>query len=257
MTALITGASVGIGYELAKVCAKNGHNVVLVARNQPQLERVAAEIESGGKVKARVLVKDLAQPDASREIFDELMNEGVQVEVLINNAGFGNHGKFAETELDADLRLLQVNIVALTALTKLFLREMLTRGRGRVLNVASTAAFLPGPFMATYYASKAYVLHFSEAVAREVAGRGVSVTALCPGPVNTEFQKRAGITGSRLFKDGAAMDPAKVALAGYRGMMHGRRVVIPGVTNNLMMESIRLVPRRLATFIAGKLNEVH
>jgi hypothetical protein len=256
MTALITGASVGIGYELAKVCAEHDHNVVLVARNQAQLEKVAAEIEAAGKVKARVLVKDLSLPNSSREIFNELMNDSVQIDILINNAGFGNHGKFAETELDVDLQLIQVNIVALTALTKLFLREMLARGRGRVLNVASTAAFLPGPMMATYYASKAYVLHFSEAVAREVAGRGVSITALCPGPVKTEFQKRAGIEGSRLFKDGAAMDARTVALAGYRGMMHGRRVVTPGVTNKVMTESLRLIPRRLATFIAGKLNEV-
>jgi len=126
-----------------------------------------------------------------------------------------------------------------------------------VMNVASTAGFMPGPLMATYYASKAYVLHFSEAVAQEVAGRGVSVTALCPGPVDTAFQKRAGIEGSRLFKDGAAMDARTVALAGYRGMMHGKRIVIPGTSNKLLTTSVRLSPRRLAAFIAGKFNVVH
>jgi hypothetical protein len=256
MTALITGASVGIGYELAKVFAENGHDLVLVARDQPRLEQVATELESGGKIKARVLAKDLSHPNASREIFDELMRESVQVDFLLNNAGFGTHGEFSQIELDADLRLLQVNIVALTALTKLFIREMLARGRGRIMNVASTAAFQPGPLMATYYASKAYVLSLSEAVAHEVHGRGVSITALCPGPVNTEFQKRAGIQGSRLFK-GGAMDPRTVALAGYRGMMRGQRIVVPGFSNQLLAKTSRLAPRRLATFIAGKLNEVH
>jgi short-subunit dehydrogenase len=202
-------------------------------------------------------VKDLEIPNSPREIFDELMRDGVQIEVLVNNAGFGTHGEFANIELEADLRLLQVNVVALTALTKLFIREMLARGRGRVMNVASTAAFQPGPWMATYYASKAYVLHFSEAVAEEVAGRGISVTALCPGPVNTGFQARAGIQGSRLVKDRTAMDPRSVALAGYRGMMHGKRIVLPGAGNKLLAMTARFAPRRLATFVAGKLNATH
>lgn len=257
MTALITGASSGIGYELAKIFAENGYDLVLTARSQPQLEKLATEIQSTQKVKVRVLVKDLAIASSPREIFDELMRDGTQIEVLVNNAGFGNHGEFANIELDADLRLLQVNVVALTALTKLFLREMLARGRGRVMNIASTAGFVPGPLMATYFASKAYVLHFSEAVAQEVSGRGVSVTALCPGPVDTEFQKRAGIQGSRLFKDGAAMDARTVAVAGYRGMMHGKRIVIPGVSNKLLTSSVRFAPRRLVAFIAGKFNVVH
>jgi len=257
MTALVTGASSGIGYELAKVLAENGHDLVITARSREPLEKLSAEIQATHKVKVRILVKDLANSSAPREIFDELMHDGAQIDLLINNAGFGNHGAFANIELDADLRLLQVNVVALTALTKLFLREMLSRCRGRVMNVASTAGFLPGPLMATYYASKAYVLHFSEAVAQEVAGRGVSVTALCPGPVDTAFQKRAGIEGSRLFKDGAAMDARTVALAGYRGMMHGKRIVIPGASNKFLTASVRLAPRRMAAFIAGKFNVVH
>jgi hypothetical protein len=257
MTTLITGASVGIGYELAKVFAERGYDLVLVARDRAKLDTVAEECQSAGKIHARVIAKDLSAPDAPREIFDELARDGVTIDVLVNNAGFGTHGRFADIELDADLRLLQVNVVALTALTKLFLREMVARRNGRILNVASTAAFQPGPLMATYYASKAYVLHFTEAIAQEVGGQGVAVCALCPGPTATEFQKRAGIQGSRLFKGKATMDAHAVALAGYEGLMAGKRVVIPGASNKFTVATVRFAPRRLATFIAGKLNEVH
>lgn len=256
MTVLITGASVGIGAALAKVFAENGHDLVLVARNQSQLESVAAECAASGKIRARVIAKDLSAPGAAAEIFDELAREGVEVSDLVNNAGFGTHGPFADTDLDTDLRLLQVNIVALTALTRLFLPGMISRGTGRIMNVASTAGFLPGPLMATYYASKAYVVNFSQAIAQEVAGKGVTVTALCPGPVATEFQKRAGVQGSRLFK-GGGMDAREVALAGYGGMMRGRRIVVPGLSNKLAAGTVGFLPRRLATFLAGRLNEVH
>lgn len=257
MTALITGASVGIGRELARIFAENGHDLVLVARNVEQLQQVAAECESLGKIKARVLQKDLSLPNAATQIFDELKRDDVVVDTLVNNAGFGNYGLFAEVDLDADLRLLQVNIVALTALTKLFLRQMLARRSGRIMNVASMAAFQAGPLMSTYYASKAYVLHFSEAIANECSGKGVVISALCPGPVRTEFQARAGIGGSRLFKGKASMDARTVALAGYRGLMRGKRIVAPGVSNKLLLHTSGLVPRRLATFIAGRLNKVH
>ena len=257
MTVLITGASVGIGRELARVVAENGHDLILVARNREQLEKVAAECQTLGKITARVLPKDLSIPEASQQIFDELTRDGVVVDVLVNNAGFGNYGQFAEIELDADVRLLQVNVVALTALTKLFLPEMLKRGAGRVLNVASLAAFQAGPWLATYYASKAYVLHFSEAIASEVSGRGVTVTALCPGPVATEFSARAGIHGARLFKGRATLDARRVALDGYRAMMRGKRIVIPGLPGKLLAVITRLAPRRFATFAAGEMNRVH
>jgi uncharacterized protein len=255
-TALITGASVGIGRELARVFAGHGHDLVLVARDGARLEKVAAECRSVGGVKARVLVQDLSSPGASAEVFDELERGGIAVDILVNNAGFGTHGKFAAIDLDSDVRLLQVNIVSLTSLTKLLIAAMIARGTGKVLNVASTAAFLPGPWMATYYASKAYVLSFSEAIASELAAHNITVTTLCPGPVNTEFQKRAGIEGSRLFR-GGAMDAKTVALAGYHGMMRGRRIVIPGASNRLAAGATRLVPRRLLAWIAGKLNQVH
>lgn len=257
MTVLITGASVGIGRELARIFAENGHDLILVARNVEQLQQVAAECESLNKIKARILQKDLSLPNAAGEIFDQVKRDGIEVDTLVNNAGFGNYGPFAEVDLDADLRLLQVNVVALTALTKLFLPDMLARRSGRILNVASMAAFQAGPLMSTYYASKAYVLHFSEAIANECSGKGVVVSALCPGPVRTEFQPRAGIHGSRLFKGNASMDARTVALAGYRGLMRGRRIVVPGLSNRLIVQFTRFVPRPLATLIAGKMNKVH
>lgn len=254
--ALLTGASVGIGYELAKVFARNGHDLVLVARNQGQLEQVAGECRSIGGGQAMVLPKDLAAPSASQEIYEQMKLGGMRVDVLVNNAGFGNHGPFAQTDLETDLRLLQVNIVALTALTKLFLRDMLERRAGKILNVASTAAFQPGPLMATYYASKAYVLHLSEAIATEVADSGITVTALCPGPVKTEFGQRAGVRGTRLFR-GHSMLPGPVAQAGFDGLMRGKRIVIPGLSNRLLGLLARIMPRRLVAWGAYKLNETH
>jgi short-subunit dehydrogenase len=252
-TALITGASVGIGYELAKVFARNNHNLILVSRNQQQLDRVASECRSLGKIDVRVLPKDLAVPSAPQEIFDTLKQSGTVVDVLVNNAGFGTHGEFAQIDLTADLNLLQVNIVALTALTKLYLREMLARGSGKILNVASVASFQPGPLMATYYASKAYVLHFSEAIATEIAGRGVTVTALCPGPTESEFGKRAGIKGDRPFRV-RPMPTAPVAQAGYHGLMHGKRIVIPGLSNKIMARMNRFFPRRLIAWGTYQVN---
>lgn len=252
---LITGASVGIGRELARVFARNGFDLVLTARQQTQLEAVADECRGSG-VQAYVIARDLADPQAPQQVYDQLQREGRSIDVLVNNAGFGTHGPFAQTDLDPDLKLLQVNVVALTALTKLFLRDMVRRGSGRILNVASTAAFQPGPLMATYYASKAYVLSFTQAIAAETVGQGITVTALCPGPVKTEFQKRAGIEGTRLFR-GGAMDARTVALAGYYGLMRGRRIVIPGLPNRALAALVPFVPRRLVTWIAGKLNEVH
>ena len=250
--ALITGASVGIGYELARVFATNGHDLVLVSRDEPRLRTVAAECQTLG-ANPRVISADLAVPGAAQVIYDRVTSEALNVEVLINNAGFGTHGEFAAIDTDADLRLLQVNIVALTHLTKLFLRDMMQRRSGKILNVASTAAFQPGPLMATYYASKAYVLSFSEAVAVECRPHGITVTTLCPGPTRTEFQKRAGIESSLLFR-GNVMDARTVALAGYEGLIRGRRIVIPGVANRLMTSLVPFAPRRLVTRVTKSFN---
>jgi short-subunit dehydrogenase len=254
ITALITGASGGIGEDLARLFAADGHNLVLVARSRDKLARLSEELSGKHSVTARVVVSDLARAEAPQEIFDELQRDGVHVDALINNAGFGSYGLFAETDLRRELELLQVNVVALTHLTKLFLPAMLERRRGYVMNVASTAAFQPGPLMAVYYASKAYVLNFSEALSNETEGTGVFVSALCPGPTQTGFVAAAGMERSKLF-DRAIMDSRTVAEAGYRGLLAGRRVVIPGFKNSLMARTVGLFPRGVVMNVVRGIQE--
>jgi short-subunit dehydrogenase len=249
-TALITGASGGIGADLADLFAADGYDLVLVARNVSKLEEVAARARSRG-VNAQVLAADLAKPDAPREIAAQV----ARVDALVNNAGFGVVGPFAETDGAQELEMLQVNIVALTHLTKLFLPQMIARKRGYVMNVASTAAFQPGPLMAVYYATKAYVLSFSEALAEEVSGSGVSVTALCPGPTATGFADAAAMTKTNLFTKIQPADSRGVARAGFEGMKRGRRIVIPGLRNRIMAQSVRVSPRALVTKIVRRLQE--
>jgi short-subunit dehydrogenase len=254
MTALVTGASGGIGEELARLFAADGHDLVLVARSRDKLTRLAEELGGAPGVAARVVVSDLARAEAPREIFDELQSAGVRVDALVNNAGFGSYGLFAETDSRKELELLQVNVVALTHLTKLFLPPMIARRRGYVMNVASTAAFQPGPLMAVYYASKAYVLHFSEALSNETEGTGVVVSALCPGPTETGFVAAAGMEQSKLFERGA-MGARPVAEEGYRGLLAGKTLVIPGLRNNLTARAVGLAPRKLVTKIVRGIQE--
>ena len=199
-----------------------------------------------------MIVEDLSVVDAAQRVFERL--ESKSIDYLVNNAGFGTHGPFAEAEIASQLGMLQVNIVALTHLTRLFLPGMLKRGSGRIMNVASVAAFLPGPLMAVYYATKAYVLSFSEALASEIAGSGVTATALCPGPTKTEFQIRAGIANTPLFRMGA-MSSEKAARIGYNAMMRGKRSVVTGFSNKLSAFSTRLFPRRATAALAKRLNE--
>ena len=243
-TALITGASSGIGYELAKQFARDGYQLVIVATNVQRLHEVAAELTSAYGVAVKVLPKDLSRPESADDIYQELQREAIQVDVLVNNAGYAMHGRFDATDCKTELQMMHVNMVALTQLTKLLLPSMLTRKHGKILNVASTAAFQPGPFMAVYYATKAYVLSFSEALAEELHGTGVTVTALCPGITRTGFQARAGIQRTHLVRSGM-MSPASVADAGYRGLMRGRIVVIPGLKNQLTAVAVRMIPRSL------------
>jgi uncharacterized protein len=254
--ALITGASSGIGREIAKLAAADGHPLVLVARRSEVLERVAAELEAAHRVACTVVTADLADPAAPARIFERCERSGVEVEVLVNNAGFGVWGRFVETELDREIEMVQVNVVAPMHLTKLFAPAMVRRGRGRILNVASTAAFQPGPLMAVYYASKAFVLSFSEAIANELAGTGVTATALCPGPTRSEFQKRADIEGARLVSAWVKMaDPVAVARLGWAAMKRGRHVVVPGMMNKAGIHALRLSPRRLTTMMIRKMQE--
>lgn len=252
-TALVTGASGGIGYELAKVFARESHNVVLVARNQGALETLAKELQEKYPVSAVVLPADLSDPSAPGQIHALLAKESVHVDYLVNNAGFGTRGPFQESDLKSQLSMMQVNMVSLVHLTRLFLDDMVKRGEGRILNVASTAAFQPGPLMAVYYATKSFVLSFSEALADDLKGTGVKVTALCPGPTSTGFGKSAGMEAARLFRRGA-MDPETVAQAGYEGLMKGRKVVVPGFRNRALATASRLAPRRFVIRTVRKLN---
>ena len=253
-TALITGASGGIGYELALLFARDGYDCILVARSQDKLKLLAQRLESEDRVRTLVLAKDLSKPSAVDEIFEEVTAASMQVNVLVNNAGFPVFGLFNQTDLQVELEMLQVNVVALTALTKLFLRGMIERRAGRILNLASTAAFLPGPLMAVYYASKAYVLSFSQALSNELRGTGVTVTALSPGPTRTGFQKRGVMEDSRLVQ-GQIADAASVALAGYRGLMAGKTIVIPGFSNKLIPWVVRLSPRGLVTRVVHRMQD--
>jgi short-subunit dehydrogenase len=249
-TALITGASGGIGLELAKLFARDGYNLVLVARSADKLRQISGELQSQFGIKVNGIALDLAAAPSPQLLFDRLQSDSIAVDVLVNNAGFGAHGEFA-TMAEADiLGQIALNITALTHLTRLLLPGMLARRSGKIMNVASTAAFQPGPLMAVYYASKAYVLSFSEALANEVAGSGVVVSCFCPGATDTGFQKRAGMEDSRLFKKIGAMKAETVARDGYRGLTAGKTLVISGLHNWLTAESVRFAPRKLTTAIS-------
>jgi hypothetical protein len=252
--ALITGASGGIGEDLARLIAADGRDLVLLARSAPKLQTLADELSRAHQISATVLSVDLSAPGAADEVARTLAERRLAIDVLINNAGFGTHGEFAREDPAEQSRMLQVNVVALTMLTRLLLPAMIERRRGRVLNVASTAAFQPGPLMAVYYASKAYVLSLSLALSEETTGTGVTVTCLCPGPTRTGFQDRAQMGKSRLFSVTSLMSSADVARAGYDAMMNGRALIVPGVANRIGAQSMRFVPRRIAAKIAGALN---
>jgi short-subunit dehydrogenase len=252
-TALITGASSGIGLDLARLMAPD-FDLIITARNQSELEKLARELEAQHGNHVHVVPADLSRPQAAEQIFAEVQRRGLQVNALINNAGFGAYGAFAQSDLESDLGMLQVNIAALTALTRLALPAMLERRRGRIMNVASTAGFQPGPLMSVYYATKAYVIMFSEAIANELKGTGVTVTCLCPGPTETQFASRANMEKSRLFKLGA-MSSMAVAQTGYKAMMAGKTLAIPGLMNKTLAFSVRFSPRKMVTAISRSLQE--
>lgn len=253
-TALVTGASEGIGKQLAFECAANGNDVVLVARNEEQLRAIAGEIEAGYYVRAHVQPADLTDREAPARIVERLQSQSISVDILINNAGFGTLGPFLSIDLPSTIRIIELNIIALTTFVRLLGPGMVERKAGYILNVASTAAFQPGPLMAVYYASKAYVLHLSEALANELTGTGVSVTALCPGPTLTGFQARAGMENVKMMK-GPVMDAKDVARIGYRGMKRRKRIVIPGFLNKVVAQSYRLSPRWLTASVVRWIQE--
>jgi short-subunit dehydrogenase len=240
---LVTGASAGIGAELARVFAAKGHEVALLARRALQLTTLADSIESAGHKRPHILAIDLARADASTRIDDEMRGRDLEPQYVVNNAGFGLLGRAAELDRGEQLAMIDLNVRVLTDLSLRFV-DSLTRQRGGILNVASVASFLPGPGMAVYHATKAYVLSFSEALHQELTPQGVRVTALCPGPVVTEFQARAGIPES-YFPRFLARSAERVARDGYNGLMRGQRLVVPGAENKIATFLPRLLPRAL------------
>ena len=249
MNVLVTGASGGIGYELAKLFARDHHNMVLVARSSEKLSQVATELRAFGAT-VQTFPLDLATAPAPKFLFDQLQQANIAIDILVNNAGFGAFGEFAQMSHEEILGQIQLNVIALTELTRLFLPPMLARRSGRIMNVASTAGFQPGPLMAVYYATKAYVISFTEAIANEVRHSGVTVTCFCPGATHTGFAKRAGNDKSRLFKQLGALNVEKVALDGYRAVMEGRSLAISGVHNWIVAQSTRFAPRKVVTAIS-------
>lgn len=254
-TVLITGASSGIGLHFSHKFAQDGHHVVLVARSEDKLLSLATELEGKYNIKAHVIKADLAEAGASRMIYEHVAAKGIQVDILINNAGFGLFGEFEQTELEKEVDMIQVNITALTELSKYFGKEMVNRKNGQILNVASTAAFQPGPLMSVYYATKAYVLSLSEALANEWEEHGVQVMALCPGATKTGFSDAAELQQSKLFQSGV-MTVEEVVDEAYKQMADQKKVVIiPGVKNRLLAGSIRFMPRKMVTNIVRKVQE--
>ncbi len=251
-TVLITGASSGIGRELARLFAADRSNLILVARRQDQLDSLAAELRRAHGVNVLVLAKDLTDSAAPQAIFDRLTGLDMTVDVVVNNAGFGAAGTVAGLSVERQVNMIQVNVAALAHLTRLFLPGMIERKRGGIFNIGSTASFQPGPNMAVYCATKAFVLSFTEALAEELSGSGVRVTCLTPGPTATGFAAAADVGGSLLFKAGT-MDVAVVARQGYRGFRRGKLIVMPGLMNKLSTLSVRIAPRVVVRKIAKRL----
>ncbi len=243
-TALITGTTSGIGYELSRIFTEHGFNLVLVSRSEQKLKTQAAALSSGGGVSVYPVVKDLSEPCAADEVFSEVLRQGLHIDILVNNAGLNESGPFSETDIKKELKMLQVHIISLTHLTKLFLPGMITKGFGRILNVGSTGSFAPCPIDAVYCASKAYVLSFSNAIRAELSGTGVTVSTLCPGATNTEFARKANMEKTLLFKK-FVMEPKQVAEIAYRGLMKNKKIIIPGFLNRLMVSSFPLTPDRM------------
>lgn len=253
-TALVTGASNGIGLALARIHAQKGGDLVIVARSQDKLEQLKAELERDYKVSVTVISEDLSQANAAQRIFKTTEDLGLTIDVLINNAGFGGHGLFHERELEQEQAMMQVNMVALTQLTHLYVKGMVERNKGRILNVSSTASFMPGPLQAVYYATKAYVTSFTQAIAEELASTNVSATALCPGPVATGFVEAGNLEGVEIFKK--AKTAESVAECGYAAMEKGQLVAFNESALQFMLNWIvPLLPRKLVLKISRQTME--
>lgn len=254
-TALITGASSGIGYELSLILAKNKINLLLVARSREKLTSLQTKLQKEYGIQVSVLDLDLSQENSAKQVFDFCQQNSINIDYLINNAGFGDYGFFHESDWVKQSEMLQLNMVTLTQLTHLFLPNMIKNKSGKILNLASIAAFIPGPLMSVYYATKAYVLHFSEALANELEDKGITVTALCPGPTKSGFQSLAAMEESKIVKGKKMPTSKEVAEYGFKAMMDGEKVAIHGFMNKLLVNSIRFSPRNMVPKIIRKMQE--
>jgi len=253
-TALITGASSGIGQALARHFAQDGYHLVLAARGVAKMQALADDLQHQFKVTVTVIGADLETSDGAAQLHADIKARGIVLSALVNNAGYGGFGEFKDTALASELGMMQLNMHTVVVLTKLFLPDLLAT-RGKILNTASTAAFQPGPYMAVYYATKSFVLSFSEAIACELEDTGVTVTALCPGPTASGFQDKADLGNSALIKGKQLPTSEEVAALGYRAMQRGQRVYIPGFINWAMAQSMRFTPRNLATKVVKALSQ--
>jgi len=252
LTALVTGASGGIGYALSRFLAEKGFNLILVARSVSKLDELSSDLRRLFDISVLVVPGDLAMFGAAEKVYQSVTAEGITVDLLVNNAGIGTFGPFSETEINEELAMIQVNVTSLAHLTKLFLPSMVKRRAGRILNVASTAAFQPGPLMANYYATKSYVVSLSAALAEEVRNTGVTVSVLCPGPTHTEFHKRARMEDSGLMKL-SFMSSEEVARIGYEGVMNGKRIIVPGMLNKLGVAASKFAPLTFSASVVRKI----
>lgn len=254
--ALITGASSGIGKEFARIHAKQGGDVVIVARSENKLNELKTKLEEKFKVQVKVISKDLSLPSSPKEVYDEIKNEGIEIDYLINNAGFGGQGKFHERPWEQDLQMIQLNVIALTALTRFFLPDFVSKNKGKILNTSSTASLMPGPLQAVYFATKAFVTSFSNALTEELRGTNITVTNLMPGATDTGFAKTSGLEKSELFKN--SYTAHSVAKAGYEGMLKGKMDVIAGVSfsQRMMFKMIPYSPKTMVMKQVRKLQEI-
>ncbi len=253
--ALITGASGGIGYEFAQLLAKDQYNLVLVSRSEDKLEHIKKDLENRYGIQVIQLPWDLSYPETPEKIYEYIKSKKIAVEVLINNAGVGTWGAFAQSDWKRESATIQINMVTVAQLIHLFLPNMLRQGKGKILNIASTAAFQPGPLMAGYYASKAYVLSLSEAIANEIKGSGVSVTTLCPGPTQTGFQSAASVKPVKLFSSKKLPTAKDVAEYGYQAMLAGKTIAVHGMKNKILVFLVRFLPRSITTHLVKKMQE--
>lgn len=253
--ALVTGATSGIGKELAKLLANDRYNLVIVARNQEELDQTSTELSQQFGVEVITIAKDLIKPEAPAEVYEAVKAKGIQIDVLVNDAGQGQYGLFVETDLDREIDIIQLNIGAYVALTKFYLKEMVARNDGKILNVASVASQMPGPWQSVYHATKAFVLSFTEAIREEVKGTNVTITALQPGPTDTDFFRKADMENSKIVQEGSLADPVQVAKDGYEALLAGDDKVISGFKNKVQVAMSNVMPERMVAAATGKQQE--